>query len=79
MSDCIYGAFGKALEVRGLGPQRQKDQIPKFKTAFYQHSAPTGQNSGGLQWYTPSYLMSVPEKGFSPSLCPRFCPRNGSC
>jgi len=34
MSDCIRGVSGTALEVRELGPKRQKEQIPKFKTAF---------------------------------------------
>ena len=37
--------LGRRWRFVGLVPKDKKDQNPKFKTAFYQHSAPARQNS----------------------------------
>jgi len=44
MSGCIYGAFGPALGVSWLWfPKDKMDQIPNFKTALTNISAPQGR------------------------------------
>jgi hypothetical protein len=83
MSDCIKGAFGQALEVRGLDCKDKRVRTLNFRPPFTNIPLQQGRfprftraawlYAGSLQWDTPSYLP-LPRIGIFSEPVPQILP-----